>query len=266
MMQSFPPPDERIERIQLFTRGYEVSSRGWVAPAQLLRYVEHIRWRTITRSDSIPVRKFMGLGVVRAQVLELYDDVSFDTELEISMWLARVGTTSIDFGHEIFRVADGACVARSAATIVALGPDRRPAQIDPGARRFLMRRRVPTIERLKGDVPSDAWEHPIQIRPSDEDMQGHVNQARYADYVDDTRALCAAAGGYGEGDFAGPARRFVISYEDESRVGDGLVARTFRAPANADVSAVEFVIVKGSGHITTRAKVELRPPRQGGTR
>src|ERR1041385_6002719 len=123
--------EDKVERIRLVTRGYEVSSRGRMSPSQYLRYVEHVRWRPIASSDKIPVRLFMRLGVVRAQVLEIFHDTSFDTELEISMRLARVGKTSMDFSHDVVRTSDGELVARSTATIVTLDSERRPAPIDP---------------------------------------------------------------------------------------------------------------------------------------
>jgi acyl-CoA thioesterase FadM len=254
--------EQKIERLCLITRGYEVSSRGRISPSQYLRYIEHVRWRTIAGSDQIPVRAFMGIGVVRAQVLEIFHDTSFDTELEISMWLARVGKTSMDFSHEVVRVSDGQLVARSTATIVALDAERRPAPIDPAARRYVVSRDAAIVERLDIDGAAKAWEHPIAVRPSDEDLQGHVNQARYADFVEDARHLCAAAGGYGPGAWDGPPCRLAISYDDEARVGDPLVVRT--RVADADAQALDFVLQKGEGSIATRARIELsrRPGRR----
>jgi acyl-CoA thioesterase FadM len=257
-----PDGEGKIERLRLTTRGYEVSSRGRISPSQYLRYIEHVRWRTIAGSEEIPVRAFMGIGVVRAQVLEIFHDTSFDTELEISMWLARVGKTSMDFSHEVVRVNDGELVAWSTATIVALDTERRPAPIDPAAQRYVVVRDAPLVERLPVDGFRDAWEHPIAVRPSDEDLQGHVNQARYADFVEDTRRLCAEAGGYGPGAWDGPPRRLSISYDDEARVGDPLVARTRVADRGAQ--SLDFVVLKGEGRVATRARIELsgRPGRR----
>jgi acyl-CoA thioesterase FadM len=255
--------EEKMERLRVVTRGYEVSSRGRISPSQYLRYIEHVRWRTIASSSKIPVRAFMGIGVVRAQVLEIFHDTSFDTELEISMWLARVGRTSMDFSHDVVRVTDGELVARSTATIVALDAERRPAPIDPEAQRFVVVRDAELIERLEIDELRGAWEHPVAVRPSDEDLQGHVNQARYADFVEDARQLCAAAEGYGPGAWDGPPHRLAISYEDEARVGDPLVVRT-RSNADSDAQRLDFVLLKGEGRIATRARIELsrRPGRR----
>jgi acyl-CoA thioesterase FadM len=214
--------DQKIERLCLITRGYEVSSRGRISPSQYLRYIEHVRWRTIAGSDRIPVHAFMGIGVVRAQVLEIFHDTSFDTELEISMWLARVGKTSMDFSHEVVRVSDGELVARSTATIVALDAERRPAPIDSAARRYVVSRAPIVEQRLNSTEPQKPGST-IAVRLSDEDLAGHVNQARYADFVE-TRGTLRGRGRPGARGTGRPAAH--ISYDDEARVGDPLVVRT----------------------------------------
>jgi acyl-CoA thioesterase FadM len=249
--------NEPIERLRITTRGYEVSARGYIGAAQLLRYFEHIRWRTIAHSALLPAREFMRMGVIRAQRIEIFEQTGFDVELELSMWLGRVGKTSLDFSHQMLRVSDGTVIARSTATVVTLDSDRRPANVDASAHDYVLARDAARMERLDGEVPHTAWEQPIVVRPSDEDLQGHVNHARYADYVEDTRLMCAQAGGYGPGSFDGPARSLTLSYEGEARTGDPLRIRTYLSPSNP--GAIDFVLVNGDGRITTRARVGLLP-------
>jgi acyl-CoA thioesterase FadM len=248
---------EPIERLRVVTRGYEVSARGYIGAAQLLRYFEHIRWRTIAHSTALPAREFMRTPVIRAQRIEVFEETGFDVEIELSMWLGRVGKTSLDFSHQMMRVSDGVVLARSTATVVTLDSDRRPASVDPAAHDYVLSRDAPRMERLDGDVPEGAWEQSIVVRPSDEDLQGHVNHARYADYVEDTRLMCARDGGYGPGSFDGPARSLTLSYEGEARTGDPLRARTQLSTASP--GAIDFVLVNGDGRITTRARIGLLP-------
>jgi acyl-CoA thioesterase FadM len=247
--------EERIDTIRIVSRGYELASHGTLPVAAYLRYLEHLRWRTISRSQKIPLRLFWTMGVVRAQVLELHTHVSFDVELELSMWVSRVGRTSIELSHDVTRTEDGVLVARSTATIVTLDDDRRPAPVKDGAREFVVERPCAKAERLEFEAPLDAWRRSIDIRPSDQDLQQHVNQARYADFVEDARLLCARAGGYGSGDWEAAPRRFVVAYESEARVGDAVQAVTWRSPER-DRTA-EFVLRKENGQIVTRARVEL---------
>src|SRR5436190_24046313 len=113
-----------------------------------------MRWRSISRSQTIHLRLFWTMGVVRAQVLEIYKQVSFDVELELSMWVSRVGRTSIELSHDITRTDDGELVGRSTATVVTLDGERRPAPIKDGAREFVIERPCAASERLEAEPPA----------------------------------------------------------------------------------------------------------------
>lgn len=247
--------DDKVDTLRITSRGYELASHGTLPVAAYLRYLEHLRWRTISRSQKIPLRLFWTMGVVRAQVIELHQHVSFDVELELSMWVSRVGRTSIELSHDITRPEDGALIARSTATIVTLDDERRPAPVKDGAREFVVDRPRVTAERLESEPPAGAWRRSVDIRPSDQDLQQHVNQARYADFVEDARLLCARAGGYGSGDWEAAPRRFVIAYESESRVGDAVEAVSWLTTGRA--RSADFVLRKENGQISTRARLEL---------
>src|SRR4051812_47668226 len=107
---------ERVDRLRLTTRGYELSSRGGLPVSQYLKYLEHVRWRMMT-GDGLPLRQFWSLGVVRSQVLELEEQLGFGTEIELTMWMSRLGRTSFDLSHDIIRCEDGVVVGRSTATL-----------------------------------------------------------------------------------------------------------------------------------------------------
>jgi acyl-CoA thioesterase FadM len=247
--------DDKVDTLRITSRGYELASHGTLPVAAYLRYLEHLRWRTISRSEKIPLRLFWTMGVVRAQVIEIRQHVAFDVELELSMWVSRVGRTSIELSHDITRVEDGALVAQSTATIVTLDDERRPAPVKDGAREFVVDRPRVTAERLESEPPSGAWRRSIDLRPSDQDLQQHVNQARYADFVEDARLFCARDGGYGSGNWDAAPRRFVIAYESEARVGDSVEAVSWPAPGRE--RAADFVLRKENGQIATRARLEL---------
>lgn len=252
--------DDKIEKLRITSRGYELAASGTLSIATYLRYFEHIRWHSISTSEKLPLRRFWMLGVVRAQTVEVYKAVGFDVELELTIWLARVGRSSMDFSHDMVRVSDGALVARSTATIVALDAARRPSVIGDGAREYLVTKEAILPERLDEAPPSDAWERTVELRPSDHDLQQHVNHARYAEFVDDTRLLCARAGGYGSGEWDGRVRRFSIAYEQEARLGDAVVARTWHTRARD--RCLDFLMTKSSTVVVTRARIELLTPRR----
>lgn len=250
--------EDKIERLRITSRGYELAASGFLSVATHLRHLEHIRWHTISTSERLPLRKFWMLGVVRAQVVEMYEAVSFNVELELSMWLSRLGRTSMDFSHDIVRVSDGALVGRSTATIVALDSERRPAAIGEGAADYLVKRDSIAPDRFDDGVPAEGvWERTVDLRPSDHDLQQHVNHARYAELIEDTRLLAAAANGYGPGAWDGRARRFSIAYEQEARMGDAVVAHTWVTPPAAGARSVDVRLSKGSGVVVTRARISV---------
>lgn len=240
--------------MRVITRGYELASHGVLPPSAYLRYLEHMRWQCLSTDGALPLRSFWKLGVVRAQSLHIQKDVSFHVELDLSLWVSRVGTTSFDFSHEIVRVEDGALVAVSTATVVALDSDRRPTPISSEARQYVVERPGAIVSRPLASRPENAWSAPVSIRLSDQDLQQHVNHARYADFIEDARLVCARARGYGEGRWDGRVRRLRLEYEREARFGDDVVVRTWRvAGTPADL---EFCLEAG-GTVVARARVEV---------
>lgn len=251
-----PESPERVLVTHVTTRGYELAASGTLPPSAFLRYLEHQRWQAMADDAAVPIRRFWPMGVVRAQRLELYQSIGFHEELRLVLWLSRVGRTSCDLSHAIHRAGDGELVGRSTATVVALDTARRPRAIAPEARDFVVERPLCRVASPEGPAPAGCWSRDVQIRPSDHDLQQHVNQARYADYVDDARLLCARAGGYAAdgADATGTVRGLYLSYEREARAGDALTVRTWRASG----SALDFELSVGT-NIATRARVELGP-------
>ena len=80
------------------------------------------------------------------------------------------------------------------------------SRIDSAAGEFVVERDVASIVRMGGQIPSGALIYPIHVRFSDQDMQMHVNHARYAEFIEDARLTAAAAGGYGTGAWDAPVR------------------------------------------------------------
>jgi acyl-CoA thioesterase FadM len=241
--------------LQLTTRGYELGAHGALPASAYLRYLEHIRWQTFTTDGPLPVRRFWGIGVVRAQQLEILEAGTFHEELELSMWVSRVGRTSLDFSHDIIRLRDGAVVGRSTATVVALDRNRQPKVIDPEAQAYVLDRPRLELDRPAGPAPEACFEHPIPIRPSDHDLQQHVNHARYADLFDDLRMLCGAAKGLESGDPSRPLRSLCLQYDREARASDSVVGRLWWVPGAE--RTLEAELRRASGEVLTRARMQL---------
>jgi acyl-CoA thioesterase FadM len=245
----------RFER-PLTTRGYEMDSTGYIPVSTLASFMEHTRWQSMQDSD-FGLSRYWSRGVLRAQRIEVLERVSFDVELVIDCVVGRIGRTSFDLCNQMRRRADGVLVARGVATAVNLGPRGRPAPIDPAASELLgTPPDFPSLVLVP--APSGAWTREIVVCPSDQDIQQHVNHARYLEFVEDTRAFAVRAGAYADARerAAQPLRRIAISYEQEASVGDTLRAATWPL-ADGTGFGVELRRVSAELELVTLARVEV---------
>jgi acyl-CoA thioesterase FadM len=238
---------------RLVTRGYELSAGGVIPASGLLRYLEHQRWQTFDSESIIPTRRFWQLGVVRAQQVDIYEQLTVHVELEMLLWVSRVGRTSLDFSHDVLRASDGKLMAQSTATVVALDVNRVPAAVGEGARDYVVERPVVPVARPQAPPSDPHFSAPVLIRPSDHDLQQHVNHARYADLFDDLRFTADAQGALGASRFGAPLRRLSLEYQREARAGDAITGRVWRAPDDDD--GLELELLRGEGDVVTRARM-----------
>jgi acyl-CoA thioester hydrolase len=215
---------DKITTISYSIRGIELDATGSVSPGWLSRIFEDTRWR-IFIMDDYPLRGLMEAGVARAGTFEYGAPLAYGDELKIATWVARVGRTSFDFGHRILRSTDGALAARARMTVVNLGPDGRPAPLDPMLASFVTNEPAPAARPWPGDGRPQAWTRQWTVRPSDQDSFGHVNQARYVDYIDDTRWLAAKAGEAAGLD--GRLEGLSIEYVRETHAGETVHMQTW---------------------------------------
>lgn len=230
-------------------RGNEIGPGMSVTLGGLARYCEWSRWAVFREERAAFLRPAFKGGVARAQTLEVHGAFTYPGDAVIDVWIARVGRTSLDFGHEL-RTAEGALVARARVTIVQLGesgPEPFPAWL---ADHVTARETASPLALPEGPF-EDAFEHGWRVRPSDLDQFGHVNQARYVDHADDTR-LFAHHAGHPAG-FSGGVRAITVSYERELRAPAPVRAR-LRAREDG---TREVVLLTEDGRVANRAA--LRP-------
>ena len=212
------------QRIISYTvRGIELDASGSVSPGWFSRILEHTRWRVFTLDDR-SVRHLMDNVVARAGTFEYGLPLSYEDELEIATWVARVGRTSFDFAHRIVRSSDGAVVARGRMTVVNLGPDG-PAPLDPSASSYVNHEPAPSVRPWPEGDRLQSWKREWIVRPSDQDSFRHVNQAKYVDYIDDTRWFAARAGQAAGLD--GPLAALSVEYVREAHAGERVQMETW---------------------------------------
>ena len=215
--------DDKLLITPYIVRGIELDATGSVSPGWLSRILEDTRWRAFA-ADDYALRGVMEGGVARAGHFEYLAPLSYGDPVEIATWVARVGRTSFDFGHRIVKSNDGTVAARARMTVVNLGP-HGPAPLDPIVGTFIRDDLAPPARAWPEGERRSAWRRHWTVRPSDQDSFGHVNQARYVDYIDDTRWFAAQAGE--ASGLEGPLAGLSIEYAREAHAGEQVHMETW---------------------------------------
>lgn len=179
--------------IEIPVRGFEMDATSTVPAFRIAAYCEHARWESFKETAFIRPSEFQA-SVVRAAVFEYLKPLRYGDVLEIRTWLARVGNTSYDFGHQLTREGRGEVVARSRATLVQVGPNGRPAPVSSSLRHEVSEEPAPIAARWPDAPPVEPFIREWVVRPSDQDSFRHVNQAMYIAFMDDTRLLAVREG------------------------------------------------------------------------
>lgn len=213
----------KLTTIRHTIRGIELDATGSVSPGWFSRILEHTRWQVFAMDD-YALRGLMDGGVARAGTFEYGEPLGYQDEIEIETWVARAGRTSFDFGHRVVRVGDEAIAARARMTVVNLGPEG-PAPIDPVVATFVLDAPAPPARPWPERDRPQSWKRQWIARPSDQDSFGHVNQARYVDYIDDTGWFAAQAGE--PAGVEGPLAGLSVEYLRETHAGQQIQMETW---------------------------------------
>lgn len=235
-------------RITFPVRGNEIGATGAVTLSGIARYCEWGRWALFREEGAQVIREGFKGGVARAQTIELHDAFRYPDDAVLDIWIARVGGSSLDFGHEL-RTGRGTLVARARVTVVQLGENGKEPFPAWMADHVCEREAVSPL-LLGATLSGDVYEHSWTVRPSDLDQFRHVNQARYVDHADDVRQLAALASH--DAGFTGDVRKITVSYEREMRAPDQVTARI----ARRDDGLRDVQIITADGRIANRAVLE----------
>tara|TARA_Y100000589_G_scaffold284105_1_gene282738 strand:+ start:202 stop:813 length:612 start_codon:yes stop_codon:yes gene_type:complete len=189
---------------------------------------------------------------IRAQHFTLGQNVDVGTELVARLGILKVGNSSIKLLHEINRIRDNAMVAQALVTCVHVGTDSRALRVPDDLReRVDPSLLAPETPGTFEDTPSDAYSTPITIRNADIDMLQHVNQARYIEYMGDTRVRATTANAYGANppQLSSNPKQIGIEYNREVVFGDNLIMKTWRGATGA----VQF-----AGHVGNEKQPRFR--------
>ena len=228
-------------------RGIELDATGSVSPGWLSRIFEDTRWRAFAKDD-FALRGVMDGGVARAGHFEYLAPLTYGDAVEIATWVARVGRTSFDFGHRIVRAEDGSTAARARMTVVNLGP-KGPAPVDPIVADHVVDELAPSARPWPEGERASPWRRQWTVRPSDQDSFRHVNQARYVDYIDDTRWFAAEAGE--AAGLRGPLQGLSIEYIREAHAGEQVEMATW---VSGDFTRAYELTRQATGEVLARGQ------------
>ena len=214
---------EKVIAIPYTVQRIELDATGSMSPGWFSRIFELTRWKVFTM-DEFALRYRLEGGVARAGSYEYGVPLTYQDQLEILTWVARVGRTSFDFGHRVTRQSDGAIAASARMTVVNLGPEG-PAPLDPEVAGFVADEPTPAARPWTEGERQQSWTRQWIIRPSDQDSFRHVNQARYVDFIDDTRWFAARAGE--SAGLEGPLSALSVEYLRETHAGEQVQMETW---------------------------------------
>lgn len=243
---------ETIVRARHTVRGIETDASATVAPGWLSRMLEAARWEVFGRETFVLRNRIVG-GVARAANFEYGEPLRYRDEIEIATWLGRVGRTSYDFGHAITRLSDGAVAVRARVTVVHIGPDG-PTPLDEDLSSAVLDEPLPPPVRWTEIDRGSSWKRSWVVRPSDQDSFRHVNQARYVDFIDDTRQLAALAG-HAAG-LQGPLASLSVEYLRETHAGTTVQMQTW---VTGEHSRAFELTEPSTGAIHSRGQVRGKP-------
>jgi acyl-CoA thioesterase FadM len=225
-------PDSNMHRVLLAAsqitlnepvRGYEMGREGCVPFSGFARFCEHMRWE-LGRRGHVNDPQMPKRGVVRAQTHRFLEKLRYPNTWTGTTQLVHVGGSSMHFGHMLTN-DQGRVLAQARTVIVLLDESNRPASA-PGYLRDYADASFEAPNPLV--APDPTWTNPVTyavtVRSSDHDSFGHVNQARYIDFVDDARIHAGL----------GRIRGISLSYDQEARAGDTLLVQL--GPAQTDAS------------------------------
>lgn len=232
--------------------GVETDATSTVSPGWISRILERVRW-SVFGLDTFALRDRVVGGVARAGVFEYHAPLRLEDKLEITTWLARVGNTSYDFGHAIKRLSDDLVAIQARITVVHIGPNG-PAPIGGDLSHAVVNDPVPPRPVWPEADRRSSWTRQWIVRPSDQDSFRHVNQARYVDYIDDTRQFAAmseeAAG------LDGPLASLSVEYVRETHAGERVQMETW---VTGDGTRAFELTRPDTGEVHSRGQVRSRP-------
>ena len=210
-------PNSRRHSYECQLRRADLHGDGTVGNVVYVDYLQEARLDLLRHHETSPTPSpGEGLVVVRTVVEYLRPVQLEDAPLRVETWACDVRAASFTLGYEL-TTAKG--VHARATTLLApfVFASERPRRLTPDEReRLLTTYDDPPFPADRSPRPAawsgSAYHRPVQVRFSDVDLLGHVNNVRYFDYVHEAQVE-VMSGVFQEARISGTVEMVVVRSE-----------------------------------------------------
>jgi acyl-CoA thioester hydrolase len=243
---------------------------GHVNHAAYLRYMLEAAF-SASAALGYPVDRYREMGrlwFVRDTQIEYLSPLRYGDQVSVTTWVVDFRRVRSRRAYELRRAGDEALAARAVTDWVFLDSERqRPASVPPGMETAFLpagpEPETPPREPFPAPPapPPGVYRQQRRVSWSDLDPAGHVNNARYLNFLEDCAIGDARSRGWpiarmlGEGGFAIVARRYRIEYQQPAHLDDELEVATWISDVRR-ASAVRHYTVRRAedGELLARAR------------
>ena len=224
---------------KIFTRNFrsrfsEVDAFGRVGSAHILRYFIETAWDW-GASEDINLQQSQKLDLlwlVREMEFETYQPLRYDESFSITLWMMEWRRVRGSRGFELHSAENNALLMRGVNQVALLDPETlRPI---PGPQELIDRFRLENPQNIPyqrfprfPEPPEGAYRTVCQVEWRDLDVYRHVNNAVYADYMEEAAMQALAEAGWPvarllEAGLAVENRHFHIQFQEPALWGERL--------------------------------------------
>ncbi len=259
-----------IHRRTFRVRSYECDAYGHVNNANYLRYMQEAALDA-SAAVGYDEARYTALGhiwLIRETKIEYLRPLRFGDSVEVTTWVADFRRVRSRRLYELRNSADQQIVAKGLTDWVYIErATGRPARVPPE----MVTAFIPDADDLATEAeardpfpaapppPPGAFTMQRQVEWRDIDVEQHVNNATYLNYIEECGILAAAAFGWptkrieSEG-FAIVAREHRIEYKQQATLGDKLLVTTYLSELRRATATRHYQIMREDGTLIAQAR------------
>lgn len=257
---------KRIFRV----RSYETDVYGHVNEVNYLRYMQEAAFEASADVgyDEARYRELGTLWLIRENAIEYFQALKYGDSVEVTTQVSDFRRVRSRRVYELRRVADDALVARGSSDWVYL--DRATQRPIPISDEMLAAFAPDGPDGLQASEPRQKFPEPPPPPPGafrmprtvewrDCDSAGHVNNAVYLSFMEESAIQQSASVGWpmtrmADEGFGVVARKHQIEYRLQAKLGDPLVVTTYLSEPRRSTIVRNFIVARPDGEVVARSR------------